>query len=82
MKKTKRKASSSRSADELRPEYDFRGGVRGKYAARYRKGTNVVLLDPDVAAAFGTAESVNRALRALLEVVPDRPRRARRRRTA
>jgi hypothetical protein len=61
--------------DTLRPEYDFRGGVRGKYVARYRAGTNVVVLDPDVAASFGTAESVNRALRALLEVMPARRRR-------
>ncbi len=82
MKKTKRKPSKSRDADEIRPEYDFSGGIRGRYAARYREGTNVVLLDPDVAAAFATAESVNRALRALLEVVPARPRRVRRRRTA
>ena len=63
-----RRASADR--DTMRPEYDFRGGVRGKYVARYRAGTNVVVLDPDVAAAFGTSESVNRALRALLEVVP------------
>jgi len=61
--------------DTLRPEYDFRGGVRGKYVARYRAGSNVVVLDPDVAASFETAESVNRALRALLEVVPPRRRR-------
>jgi hypothetical protein len=44
-------------------EYDFSGGVRGKYAKRYAEGTNVVLLEPDVAAAFPTAEAVNRALR-------------------
>ena len=56
----------------MRPEYDFRGGVRGKYVARYRAGTNVVILDPDVAAVFGSSEAVNRALRALLEVVPAR----------
>jgi len=73
------KKGTKRAADEdaMRPEYDFRGGVRGKYAARYRAGTNVVVLDPDVAAAFGTSEAVNRALRALLEVVP--PQRGRRR---
>ena len=49
----------------MRPEYDFRGGVRGKYAARVRRGCNVVLLDPDVAAAFRNSTAVNRALRAL-----------------
>jgi hypothetical protein len=50
--------------DELRPEYDFAnmaGGVRGKYVDRYREGTNVVLLEPDVAAAFPNAEAVNEA---------------------
>jgi hypothetical protein len=55
--------------DELLPEYDFSqmaGGVRGKYAAAYRQGTNLVRLDPDVAKAFTTDESVNEALRAVL----------------
>jgi len=50
-------------------EYDFRGGVRGKYAARYAEGSNVVLLDPDVAKVFPDAESVNQALRALAEII-------------
>ncbi len=57
--------------DELRPEYDFSnmaGGVRGKYIERYRTGTNVVLLDPDVAKAFPTNASVNEALRLLLQI--------------
>jgi hypothetical protein len=57
--------------DELRPSYDFpkmSGGVRGKYVERYRSGTNVVLLDHDVAQAFPTSESVNEALRLLLRV--------------
>jgi hypothetical protein len=56
--------------DDLRSEYDFsqmRGGVRGKYAERYREGTNLVLLDPDVAAAFPDAKAVNDALRQLLQ---------------
>jgi hypothetical protein len=48
---------------ELRPTYDFSKGVRGKYAARYREGSNVVVLDPDVAATFKTSEAVNDALR-------------------
>ncbi|MCW6035087.1 hypothetical protein K4A83_02205 [Spirulina subsalsa FACHB-351] len=57
--------------DELRPEYDFSkmtGGVRGKYVERYRAGTNLVLLEPDVARAFPTDESVNEALRLLLQI--------------
>jgi hypothetical protein len=52
----------------MRPEYDFSGGVRGKYVDRYRKGTNVVLLDPEVAAAFPDSTAVNDALRALLAI--------------
>jgi hypothetical protein len=56
-------------SDELRREYDFselRGGVRGKYLRRYRAGTNLALLEPDVAAAFPTDEAVNEALRTVL----------------
>ena len=63
-----RKTNSSPDRDEMRPEYDFSGGVRGKYAGRYREGTNVVLLDPEVAAAFPDSASVNAALRALLAI--------------
>ena len=54
-------------ADEMRPEYDLRGGVRGKYYQQYREGTNVVLVEPDVAAVFRDSESVNRALRVLIK---------------
>ena len=54
--------------DEMRPEYDIRGGVRGKYYERYQQGTNVVLLDPDVAAVFHDSQSVNQALRLLIDV--------------
>jgi len=61
-------ASKSTSADEMRPEYDIRGGVRGKYYERYRAGTNVVLLERDVAEVFRDSESVNRALRLLVNV--------------
>jgi hypothetical protein len=57
--------------DDLRPEYrreDLGKGVRGKYYKAYTKGTNLVLLSPDVAAAFLTAEAVNEALRSLIQV--------------
>lgn len=57
--------------DELLPEYDFskmQGGVRGKYVERYQAGTNLVLLDPDVAKAFPTEADVNKALRLLMQV--------------
>jgi hypothetical protein len=60
--------------DSMRSEYDFHGGARGKYAARYREGTNIVLLEPDVARVFPNARAVNRALRALLHVVPTKRR--------
>ena len=53
--------------DDLRPEYDFRGGVRGKYAKRYRDGSNVVVLDPDVASQFKDSQEVNQALRTFLK---------------
>lgn len=57
--------------DELRSEYDFaqmQGGVRGKYVERYRTGTNLVLLDADVAQAFPNDAAVNEALRLLIQV--------------
>ena len=68
--------------DELRPEYNLsellQGGVRGKYAARYREGTNLVLLAPDVAAVFPDDKAVNEALRLVMQLAriprPDRHR--------
>lgn len=58
--------------DDLRPEYDLRqmlqGAEQGKYAARFREGTNLVLLDPDVAAAFPDEQAVNSALRLVVEL--------------
>jgi hypothetical protein len=55
--------------NDMRPEYDFasmKGGVRGKYVRRFREGTNIVLLDPEVAEAFPSEASVNEALRGVL----------------
>jgi len=66
----KRKVKTAEE-DDLRPEYDLsklKGGIRGKYAQRYQEGTNLVLLEPDVAEAFPDDESVNRALRLLMEI--------------
>ena len=60
--------SKTPETDELRPEYDFSGAVRGKHYKAYQKGTNVVLLDPDIAKVFKDSESVNHALRMLLEL--------------
>ena len=66
-----KKKADANGQDDLRPEYDvslIRSGVRGKHAARYRSGTNLVLLAPDVAEAFPDAQAVNDALRLLLKV--------------
>lgn len=64
--------SRNGTGDELRREYDLRrllkDGVQGKYAARCRKGTNLVLLDPEVAKAFPTDSAVNEALRLVLRL--------------
>lgn len=54
--------------DEMRTEYDFSAGVRGKHHDQYKSGTNVVFLDPDIAQVFKDSESVNRALRLLVEL--------------
>jgi hypothetical protein len=53
----------------MRKEYDFSKGIKGKYAAKYKAGTNVVLLDPDVAKVFKTPRSVNQALRSLSQIL-------------
>ena len=55
-----------RQSDDMRDEYDFSQGVRGKYSERFREGSNVVVLEPDVAAKFDSDEAVNKALRAYL----------------
>ena len=63
-----KKAPTNKQIDELRPEYDLsklKGGVRGKYYERARAGTNLVLIEPDLANVFPDTESVNRALRLL-----------------
>ncbi len=73
MKKAKGESAvtgSDRDPDELLPEYDpelIRRGVRGKYAQRFREGTNIVVLDPHIAKAFPDSAAVNAALRAMLE---------------
>lgn len=61
-----KKPPSKRKPVEMQAEYDFSDGVRGKYTDRYRQGTNVVLLDPELAKAFPDSKSVNDALRAIL----------------
>ena len=66
----------SEDNDEMLPEYDFSGGIRGKYYERYRQGTNVVLLEPDVARAFHDSATVNAALRQYLSEHGEPPNKA------
>jgi len=80
MKKAKTKAvrRSAVREDTMLPEYDFSKGQRGVTAERYARGSNIIVLEPDVAAAFPDAASVNEALRALIRVArPPRPSRRR-----
>ena len=74
------KELAKRRSDDLRPEYDLarlKGGVRGKYYKQAAAGTNLVLLEPDVARAVPDSSSVNRALRLLQEVATKSSRSAR-----
>jgi len=74
-----KKTEKRKQRDELRREYDLpklKGGVRGKYAARYKAGTNIVLLSPDVAEHFPDERSVNSALRKLMRIAKRPLRRA------
>ena len=64
-----KKAQHKSTKPEMRDEYDFSRGVRGKYSRRYAQGTNVVVLEPDVARAFPNAKAVNRSLRALAGII-------------
>jgi len=73
---------SRHEPEEMLPEYDFSGGVRGKYAGRFTKDTIMVVLDPDVAEVFPDPKSVNKALRALGHIIRDRGGKAERRRSA
>ena len=67
-----RKVRPRKAAHSLRDEYDFSRGLRGKHSARYASGTNVVVLEPDVASAFPTTREVNDALRALAQIIRSR----------
>ena len=87
MKKASPKVARARrkpvAADEMLPEYDFSNARPNPYAARYAQGSNIVVLDPDVAAVFPTEAAVNEALRALAGIMRKRrPSRKSSRRTA
>ena len=83
MRKAKTRIAGGRRGNDILPEYDFSRGRRNKYAARYAEGSNVVVLDRDVAVVFPNASEVNAALRALAGVIRRyRTPRARARRSA
>jgi len=70
---------AAKATDELRAEYDFAsmtGGVRGKYAERYRQGVNIVKLDDDISSYFPDAKSVNDALRSLIRIAQNKVKHA------
>ncbi|PYP12910.1 MAG: hypothetical protein DMD54_17725, partial [Gemmatimonadetes bacterium] len=69
MKKAKSKTVKEADRDTMRPEYDFSKGVRGVTAARYREGTNIIVLDPELLDVFPDSDAVNEALRALAPVL-------------
>ena len=54
---------------DMRDEYDFSKGIRGKYAERYNKGTNVIVIDPDVAEYFSDSKAINDALRSIIPII-------------
>jgi hypothetical protein len=60
--------------EEMRPEYDFSKGIRGKYAKRYTEGSNIVMIDPDVHEYFPDQKSVNEALRSLAAIIKRKKR--------
>jgi hypothetical protein len=60
--------SKTTESDDMKPEYDFSGGVRGKHYLSYQQGTNIVLLEPDIAEIFRDSEAVNHALRMLINL--------------
>lgn len=85
MKKTSAKSARrprTAASDEIRPEYDWSEAVRNPYASRYAAGSNIVVLEPDVAALFPNSASVNEALRSLASVMASRKSKRPRRRTA
>lgn len=80
--RSKQKASNGAGTDEIVPEYDFSRATRNKYAFRYTEGSAVIVLDPDVAAAFPSSVEANEALRALAGIIEKlRSRRGASRRT-
>ena len=69
-----KKASTRKVPSEMRDEYDFSGGVRGKYAGRFAQGSNIVVVDPDLASVFPDSRAVNAALRVISEAAKHQAR--------
>lgn len=67
-----KKSSLVKDSFEMKAEYDFSKGIRGKYAKAFASGTNIVVLDPDVAAVFPDSKAVNEALRVIVRVASKR----------
>ncbi len=61
--------NQSNGNQEMLDEYDFSKGIRGKYAERYKKGTNVIVVDPDVAEYFSDSKTINDALRSIIPII-------------
>ena len=70
-----KKAAKAKRDPDMLAEYDFSQGVRGKYAGRHAEGSNVVVLLPDLAEVFRDSEAVNEALRALIKIARQTPKR-------
>jgi hypothetical protein len=69
-----KRRTEKKESSEIRAEYDFSRGTRGKYARRFTQGSNIIVLDPDVAEVFPDAASVNDSLRALAGIIRQRSR--------
>jgi hypothetical protein len=80
--KLRQRMEAIEERDTMRPEYDFSGAVRGVTAARYAKGTNIVVVDPEVLDVFPNSGAVNEALRALAPVLRRRGTARRRKKAA
>jgi hypothetical protein len=64
---------NKRGTEEMLDEYDFSQGIRGKYVSRYKAGSNVIILDPDIASVFKDSKTVNEILRPLADIIHQRP---------
>jgi hypothetical protein len=71
-KPNSRRKNPKSNSGTMRAEYDFSRGIRGKHAAQYAAGTNVVVIEPDIAAEFPTADEVNETLRAVAQLLQRR----------